>query len=103
MKGVNPNTLSTEGALKLAADIATAIVAESAENERKEQQRMQEIQSKYGSIPGSVKAAVMAEYDVAHMTTDQIMAAVRREMEAQNKNRFGDSKPAATHQDTATT
>jgi hypothetical protein len=92
LSGLNPNNIPETDALKDAALIAAAIVAESAQNAKEEQQRMQDIQSRIGEIPGSVKATVVAKYNVAHMTNGEIIAAIEREMQAQNRDNYGKKK-----------
>jgi len=97
------NPMMNEGqALKLAAGIAAGIIAESAKNAQEEQARMRQLESQIGAIPSSVKATVIAEFDIKNMTSDQLIALVNREMVAQNKNKFGDSTPVTPHENTVT-
>ena len=92
LSGLTPHNMTETNLLKAAALIAAAIVTESAQNAKEEQQRMQEIQSRIGEISGSVKATVLAKYDVAHMTNGEIIAAIEREMQAQNRDNYGKKK-----------
>jgi hypothetical protein len=103
VQGLNPNNMTTQDAIKLAAGIGAAIVAQAAENARLEQEKMRQIQARIGEIPANIKETVLAKYDLRTMNPDQIIAAVNREMEAnRNKKQFGNTATATSDQDAAT-